>query len=55
MITRVSLDLDGCTHWLSPGQMSSARHAHLISETRQTMLRRIGAPVGWLVLMAAPV
>jgi hypothetical protein len=34
-----------------PGQISSAKHAHLVSEQRQTMQRRIGAPVGWLALM----
>jgi hypothetical protein len=33
--------------------MSSARHAHLVSEARQTVRRWISAPVGWLVLMAA--
>jgi hypothetical protein len=38
-----------------PGQISSAKHAHLVSEQQQIVQRRIGAPVGWLVLMAAPV
>jgi hypothetical protein len=36
-----------------PGQISSAKHAHLASEQRQIVQRRIGAPVGWLMLMAA--
>jgi len=35
--------------------MSSAKHAHLVSQVRQTLRRGIGASVGLLVLMAAPV
>jgi hypothetical protein len=44
-----------CTQASRPGQISSAKHPHLVSERRQIVQRRIGAPVGWLVLMTAPV
>ena len=37
-----------------PGQMSSARYVHLVSEARRRSCSVSGAPVGWLVLMAAP-